>query len=117
LDDSTLLDAIRNLGGHDIPALVEALSRIDDNRPTVILAYTIKGYGLPSLGHPQNHSSLLSTEEYEEFASRVERDPEAPWARFDPATPTGGMIAEVAKRLERTNFPPAERPELPEDFG
>lgn len=117
LDDSTLLDAIRNLGGHDIPALVEALSRIDDNRPTVILAYTIKGYGLPSLGHPQNHSSLLSTEEYEELASRVERDPEAPWARFDPATPTGGMIAEVAKRLERTNFPPAERPELPEDFG
>ena len=52
--------AIRNLGGHDLAALREAFAAIDDTRPTVIFAYTIKGYGLPTQGHPQNHSALLT---------------------------------------------------------
>ena len=56
LDDGTLLRAIRNLGGHDLEALRAAYEQIDDSRPTVIIAYTIKGYGLPTEGHPQNHS-------------------------------------------------------------
>ena len=59
LDDATLLAAIRNLGGHDIPTLLEAFAQIDDSRPTAVIAYTIKGFGLPSSGHPQNHSALI----------------------------------------------------------
>ena len=55
--------AIRNLGGHDLAALDAAYDAIDDDRPTVILAYTIKGYGLPIEGHPQNHSALLTYEQ------------------------------------------------------
>ncbi|WP_372348464.1 hypothetical protein [Streptomyces sp. KL116D] len=31
--------------------------RSSDDRPTVIFAYTVKGHGLPTEGHPQNHSS------------------------------------------------------------
>ncbi|MFF2027892.1 pyruvate dehydrogenase, partial [Streptomyces sp. NPDC058171] len=45
LDDGTLTAAIRNLGGHDLSALTAAYRQIDDTRPTVIIAYTIKGYG------------------------------------------------------------------------
>ena len=52
--------AIRNLGGHDLGALADAYDAIDDTRPTVIFAYTVKGYGLATQGHPQNHSSLLT---------------------------------------------------------
>ena len=38
--------------------------------PTVIFAYTIKGYGLPFEGHPQNHSALLDAREMGELAGR-----------------------------------------------
>ena len=38
-------------------------SSIDDTRPTVIFAYTVKGYGLATEGHPQNHSSLLTADQ------------------------------------------------------
>ena len=60
LDDAALAAAIRNLGGHDLRSLDEAYRAIEDDRPTLILAYTIKGYGLPIEGHPQNHSALLT---------------------------------------------------------
>src|SRR5690349_9812247 len=37
--DGDLSAAVRNLGGHDLSALREAYDRIDDTRPTVIIAY------------------------------------------------------------------------------
>ncbi|MEN3375527.1 MAG: pyruvate dehydrogenase component, partial [Hyphomicrobiales bacterium] len=40
-----------NLGGHDLPSLVHAFESIDHDRPTVFIAYTIKGVGLPLAGH------------------------------------------------------------------
>ena len=76
LDDATLYAAIRNLGGHDLSSLREAFDAIDDTRPTVIFAYTVKGYGLATEGHPQNHSSLLTAEQWGELAAagrRVDR--------------------------------------------
>ena len=74
LDDSTVIAAVRNLGGHDLNTLREAYGQIDDTRPTVIIAYTIKGYGLPTEGHPQNHSSLLSVEQYADLAGSLGKD-------------------------------------------
>jgi len=38
LDDTTLVDAVANLGGHDLAALDAAFSAIDDTRPTVVFA-------------------------------------------------------------------------------
>ena len=31
------------------------------SRPSVVFAYTVKGFGLPIAGHPRNHSALLTT--------------------------------------------------------
>lgn len=81
LDEATLHAAVRNLGGHDFAALGDALRAIDDTRPTVVFAYTVKGYGLASEGHPQNHSSLLTHEQFGELAQRVGTDIDVPWAR------------------------------------
>src|SRR5450631_3443833 len=61
--DDTLHAALRNLGGHDHQALAGAFAAIDDSRPTVIFAYTVKGYGLATEGHPQNHSALLTAQQ------------------------------------------------------
>ena len=52
---------VRDLGGHDLADVLDALrqARETPDRPTVIFAYTIKGYGLEIAGRPQNHSALL----------------------------------------------------------
>jgi pyruvate dehydrogenase E1 component len=117
LDDSTLVAAIRNLGGHDLEALAQAYQQIDDSRPTVILAYTVKGYGLPTEGHPQNHSALLSVEEFETFAARSGVDPQQPWQRFDADSPAGQLCAATAARLRRDTVHAADPPAVPTDIG
>jgi pyruvate dehydrogenase E1 component len=117
LNDATLLAAIRNLGGHDLDALRDAYAIIDDTRPTVIIAYTIKGYGLPIEGHPQNHSSLLSIDQYEELASGFGERAAAPWQRFAPNTTTGRICIETAARLRRAAIPAAAPLRVPTDLG
>ncbi|AHH19783.1 putative pyruvate dehydrogenase E1 component [Nocardia nova SH22a] len=117
LGDETLVRAIRNLGGHDLDALRAAYAQIDDTRPTVIIAYTIKGYGLPTEGHPQNHSSLLTNDQFAALAAELGTDAEHPWGLFDAATDAGRLCRATADRLHRTRLPEAPRPALPTDIG
>lgn len=117
LSDETLLAAIRNLGGHDMPSLLEAFAQIDDSRPTALIAYTIKGYGLPSSGHPQNHSAFISDDEYADLAQRSNQDPSAPWTRFEPDTRAGRLVQTSSARLQRPEFVPAPAVALPTDLG
>jgi len=117
VEDQTLTRAIRNLGGHDLAALREAYSRIDDTRPTVIIAYTVKGNGLPTEGHPQNHSSLLTLDQYRQLADTMGENPDAPWTRFDPASTEGQLVRSTAETLRRTTEPAVAPPAVPADFG
>ncbi|MEE4546626.1 pyruvate dehydrogenase [Streptomyces sp. V4-01] len=117
LDDADLLRVLRNLGGHDLAALDGALAAVDDHRPTVILAYTVKGYGLPTQGHPQNHSSLLTEAQLGELAARTGADPELPWAAFPAGSAAGRLCAEAAARLRRDAVPLTPPPPVPADLG
>ncbi|WP_016880921.1 MULTISPECIES: transketolase-like TK C-terminal-containing protein [unclassified Rhodococcus (in: high G+C Gram-positive bacteria)] len=117
LDDATLTAAIRNLGGHDLSALTAAYRQIDDTRPTVIIAYTIKGYGLPTQGHPQNHSSLLSVDEYASLAADLGMDPASPWGRFAADSAAGRRCASNAERLRRNPVPALPALTIPTDIG
>lgn len=117
LDDDTLMAAIRNLGGHDLDALRAAYAQIDDTRPTVIIVYTIKGYGLPTQGHPQNHSSLLTVEQFTELASGLGMDAEHPWGRFGEHTEPGRLCKSVAERLHREDPAYTTPPPVPTDIG
>lgn len=117
LDDATLVDAVANLGGHDLAALDGAFTAIDDTRPTVIFAYTIKGYGLATKGHPQNHSALLTEEQMRELAARIGADLEDPWRGFPDGTPAQLLCARVAQRLDRPETIAQAPPELPSDIG
>jgi pyruvate dehydrogenase E1 component len=109
--------ALRNLGGHDIAALAEAFAAIDGRRPTVIFAYTVKGYGLAMEGHPQNHSALLTAEQLAVLARQVGADPGRPWQRFPAGSPEAELCAATALRLRRE--PPATMPgpDVPADLG
>ncbi|MFB7653011.1 MULTISPECIES: pyruvate dehydrogenase [unclassified Streptomyces] len=116
-DDATLMEAVRNLGGHDLSALDTALSEVDDHRPTVIFAYTVKGHGLPTQGHPQNHSSLLTEEQIRQLADEVGADPDQPWAGFAPDSAAARLCEETAARLRRDAVPAARPAEIPTDIG
>lgn len=117
LDDDTVRAAIRNLGGHDFAALRTAFAAIDDIRPTVVIAYTVKGHGLPTEGHPQNHSSLLTVEQYEALAARLGESPTAPWSRFDDDSEAGAAVRAAAARLVRPAVTTHALPYAPTDLG
>lgn len=112
-----LAEAVRDLGGHDIGCLLDAFAQIDDTRPTVIFAYTIKGRGLATEGHPGNHSALLTKTQLAELAELSGADPADPWARFAPDTPAGQLCAEVAARLHRDPIPPPRPIEVPTELA
>ena len=54
--------SLSDLGGHDIECILEGLDEADGvhDKPVMILAYTVKGWGLPIAGDPMNHSQLLT---------------------------------------------------------
>ncbi len=110
---------ISDLGGHDIGDILTALSsaRGVRDRPTVIFAYTIKGYGLPSAGHPQNHSALLTGEQIDEFRQEMGLTRNDEWDAFDPATPEGQLCREAARRLTRPEGPHASPIPIPPSFA
>ena len=117
LDNAVLTRAIRNLGGHDLAALDEAYGAIDDSRPTIILAYTIKGYGLAVEGHPQNHSALLTEAQLGELAAQLGADPGRPWQRAPGDSAAGALCKQTAWRLRRPLLPPHAPPRVPPDLG
>ncbi|MDR3033232.1 MAG: pyruvate dehydrogenase [Kitasatospora sp.] len=115
--DEQLHAAIRNLGGHDLTALGHAFEAIDDTRPTVIFAYTVKGYGLAMEGHPQNHSALLSAVELTELARRSGVDPGQPWQKFPNGSAEAELCTATAARLRRGPPAAVPSPALPADLG
>src|SRR6185295_1618806 len=59
-DDAALAALFTDLGGHCMESLVEAFAAADDDVPTLFIAWTIKGFGLPFAGHKDNHAGLMN---------------------------------------------------------
>jgi pyruvate dehydrogenase E1 component len=117
LADDDVARALRDLGGHDLDELRTAYASVADDRPTVMFAYTIKGWGLPIEGHPANHSALLTAAQYADLAGRLGTSVEDPWAPLDPSSGAGLLCAEVAERLAREPLAEAKVPDVPESLG
>ncbi|MGZ5339516.1 MAG: 1-deoxy-D-xylulose-5-phosphate synthase N-terminal domain-containing protein [Thermoleophilaceae bacterium] len=117
LGDSDLRAALRDLGGHDPAKLIEAYRAVDSDRPTVVFAYTIKGWSLPVEGHPENHSALLTRDQMLELAQALDADADDPWAGFDPAGPEAEVCAAAATALARDEPEPVSPPPVPAVLG
>jgi pyruvate dehydrogenase E1 component len=119
LDDAEVTAAVCDLGGHDLADLLEAYRRADQirDRPAVIFAYTIKARGLPTQGHPANHSALLSDEQWRALASDLGADAGDPWAPFAPGTPEAELCRSAAERLRREPLPVSAPRTVPSDLG
>src|SRR5438309_3616836 len=59
-DAAALAKLFTDLGGHCMETLVEAFNAADDDVPTLFIAWTIKGFGLPFAGHKDNHAGLMN---------------------------------------------------------
>lgn len=82
--DQELSEALRDLGGHDILALVEALetSKKSTRQPTIIIAHTLKGWGTRIAAAPGNHSALINEDEMESLRKAQGLTGETLFARF-----------------------------------
>jgi len=110
LDDAAFRELVTDLGGHDIPTLLEALDECDliEDRPTVIFAYTVKGWGLPIAGNPRNHSALLSSDQIDLLRQMSGLDASNEWERFSPESAEGKLCKLREEAMRRTpHLPPA----------
>ncbi|MFL5229152.1 MAG: transketolase [Microvirga sp.] len=116
--DEALGRLMANLGGHDLPSLVEAFEAIDHDRPVVFIAYTIKGVGLPLAGHKDNHSGLLTPTQMEGYRTSAKVRPGHEWDKFEglsiPADTLQRFLDAVpfrAKGRRRLEAPPIPVPD------
>jgi pyruvate dehydrogenase E1 component len=119
LDDEEIFAAVRDLGGHDLADLLAAFAEADrvTDRPSVVFAYTIKAWRLPTEGHPANHSALLTAAQWRGLASRLGADPDDPWRAFDEGSAEAALCRLAAARLERQDADRRPPPALPADLG
>lgn len=103
IQDEDLASLVTDLGGHDAASLLEAFQECDrvTDRPSVVFAYTVKGWGLPTAGNPRNHSALLSGEQIDELRRRQALSAETEWDRLDPTTPAGQRATQRREHLSR----------------
>lgn len=115
VEDDELGSALGDLGGHNLGDLLEAFAQADEtrDRPSVIFAYTIKAWGLPTQGHPANHSALLSPAEWEDLATDLGADTGDPWKKFPADSAEALLCEEAAERLTRSESPEVEPPSIP----
>lgn len=81
--DAELARLMTNLGGHCTETLVEAFNAANDETPTLFIAYTVKGYGLPLAGHKDNHSGMMNPPQIAQLRDSLgiaEGDEWEPWA-------------------------------------
>ncbi len=81
--DAELSRLMCNLGGHDLPSILEAFESVDHDRPVCFLAYTVKGFGLPLAGHKDNHAGLMTKEQMEGFKAANRIRPGHEWDLFE----------------------------------
>lgn len=111
--DDDVAPLVQNLGGHDLALLLESYRQCDlvTDRPSVVFAYTVKGWGLPIAGDPLNHAALLTGHQIDEFRGRLGLTLDTEFDRFADDTPEGRVCNAVGGDIN--NVEPPQRPTLP----
>ena len=108
--DDRLAELIQNLGGHDHQTLLAAFQACDavTDRPSIVFAYTIKGWGLPIAGDPLNHAAMLTEQQIDVLREQAGRTTADEWDRFSPESAAGRLCSRVGSILN--NQPVKPRP-------
>ncbi len=122
ISDEALPGIIADLGGHNLVELLRCLQAADavKDRPSVLFAYTIKGWGLPIAGDPMNHSALLTNGQMEKLRADLKVPDDDEWATFPVDSAEGKICREASDRLVQPSepAPPAvSASQIPESIG
>ncbi len=119
-DDHDLQALFRNLGGHDFGVLREAFDQVDlQAGPNVIFAYTLKGWKLPSIGDPHNHSVNLTQPQMERLREELGIPEDTPVSGFHAHSEADRACQETGEKLRLGRVSPGPPPqiEIPTGFG
>jgi pyruvate dehydrogenase E1 component len=122
--DDDLAKLMTNLGGHCVETLVEAFDEANDERPTMFIAYTVKGQGLPLAGHKDNHSGMMNTTQIEQLRKDLSIPAGSEWDKWgglggNLATKLQAFVDDspIARKLREHNAQPVAVPAIPRPDG
>ena len=105
--DEELARLMGNLGGHDLPSLIEAFdSAAKHDRPTCFICYTIKGSGLALAGHKDNHAGMMTPAQMEALRTSMGIRAGHEWDTFEGLATSA---KELQAFLDRVPFATRER--------
>ncbi len=112
--DEEVQALLGDLGGHDLAAVAAAYGEADADpeRPAVVLADTLKGWGLPMAADPMNHGALLAAGQIETLRAACGVRPGEEWAGF-PADSAEAAFIRARPPLYRTVPPAGPAVEIP----
>jgi pyruvate dehydrogenase E1 component len=101
--DEQLFEILTDLGGHDISSLLEAFNDCDEveDKPSVVFAYTIKGWHLPIAGDKRNHSAQISKKQIDELRNSVGLSEINEWSKFEPGSAEDALCVSRGESLKR----------------
>jgi pyruvate dehydrogenase E1 component len=97
--DDELAALMNNLGGHDLPTLLEAFTQATHDRPVCFICYTVKGYGLPFAGHKDNHAGLMTVKQMETFRAAMQVREGHEWEPFEGLTESQDALRDFLKSV------------------
>ena len=117
--DDTEVEVVLDLGGHDLAEVLTQYRAADavTDRPSVVFAYTIKGWRTRMAGDPRNHSALLTGEAIEELRAVNGLDASTEWDALPPDSEAGRWCAATAQRLRRDPWPEPATIRVPAEVG
>lgn len=101
LKDEDLKRCIRDMGGHDVHAIAEAMleSKKDKRRPCLIIIHTIKGWGLDSMAAQANHNTLPNRKEVDALREYHKIPADDPFQRFAKDSPETKLLKKRGDEL------------------
>ena len=99
VDAKKLWSALRDFGGHDIAKVCDALlkTKKSTDRPSIIVAHTLKGWGLEMAAQSGNHSSLPSKDEMGALRERTGLKED--YGRFSKTSSEGKFLKQRGDKL------------------
>jgi pyruvate dehydrogenase E1 component len=119
--DEALPALIGDLGGHDLRSILDAYAEAarERTRPSVILAHTIKGWGLPFAGDPLNHTAVTTDAQIEALRDALGVARGAEWSGFTEGSDEAAVLGALAPFWSPPAMapPPAIPVSLEETYG
>ena len=104
-NNEELFEILTDLGGHDISSLLETFKECDEveDKPSVVFAYTIKGWHLPIAGDKRNHSAQISKKQIDELRNVMGLNESNEWSKFEPGSAGDSLCLSRAHSLKRAS--------------